>query len=546
MSLSKSLAKLCGLSTLAVIFFSSCTNKPIADLIVHNAVVYTLDSTFSTVQAFAVEDGKILATGTNEEILNQYDGVRVMDLAGLPVYPGFIDAHCHFLSYGLSLQRVDLTGTKSFNEVIQRVTEFAAIHPEGWILGRGWDQNDWAVKEFPTNDTLNMLFPDRPVFIKRVDGHAALANKKALELAGVKSQKISGGEILSSGILTDNAMDLLDAVIPQPSADDLKRALLDAQKNCFAVGLTTVDDAGMMKNETDLIDAMHKDGSLKMRIYAMMSDSMTNYDHFLEKGPYKTDRLNIRSFKFYGDGALGSRGACLLHEYSDKPGHQGFILRSYEHYDMYAHQLMEKGFQVNTHCIGDSANRLILDLYSHVLGENKTARFRIEHCQVVNMDDFKKFGAYGVIPSIQPTHATSDMYWAGDRLGPERVKGAYAYQELLKAFGRVALGTDAPVEDINPIGTFYAAVVRKDKKGWPATGYQMENSLTREQTLKGMTIWAAYSNFEEKEKGSIEAGKFADFVVLETDIMTIPEDQLIGTKVLYTFVNGEMVFTSRK
>ncbi|MCC7301850.1 MAG: amidohydrolase [Bacteroidia bacterium] len=525
------------------ILLASCSSKKPADLILHHGVIYTVDSAFSVHEAVAIMGGKIIASGSNEEILDNFESFTEKDLNGAAVYPGFIDAHCHFLNYGLSLQRVDLKGTASFNEVIARVVEFAKTHPNGWLLGRGWDQNDWEVKEFPVNDTLNILFPDRPVFIRRIDGHAALANKKALEAGGItENTKVAGGEILKGGVLTDNAMDLVEKFIPPPGAEQLRKALLDAQSNCFAAGLTTVDDAGLMKDETDLIDAMHKNGTLKMRVYAMMSDSSVNYEHFLKTGPYKTERLNIRSFKFYGDGALGSRGACLLHPYSDLTGHHGFILRTYEHYDMYAHQLLEKGFQVNTHCIGDSANRMILDLYNHVLGGNKTARFRIEHCQVVNGSDFARFGSFGVIPSIQPTHATSDMYWAGDRLGPERVKFAYAYNDLLKSFGKVALGTDFPIENIYPLETFYAAVVRKDKKGWPEGGFQSGNALSRENALKGMTIWAAYANFEEQEKGSIETGKFADLVVLERDLMKEPEESITGIPILFTIVNGEIVY----
>ncbi len=525
------------------LFLFSCSSKAPVDLIVHNAVVYTVDSTFTVTEALAVQDGKIIATGSNDDILSMFSSDSMLDAGGSSVYPGFIDAHCHFLSYGLSLQRVDLTGTKSFDEVIQRVIEFAKTNPDGWILGRGWDQNDWEVKKFPNKDQLDSLFPDRPVFIKRVDGHAGLANKKALDLAGVvSSAKVSGGEILTTGILTDNAMDLVDNVIPQPSAEQMRKALADAQRNCLAVGLTTVDDAGLMWNEVDVIQSMQDAGEMKMRVYVMLSDSVTNYDKYLEKGPVRKDRLKVAAFKFYGDGALGSRGACLLHPYSDMPGHTGFILRNKEHYDQYAHQLYEKGFQMNTHCIGDSANRMMLELYGHILGGKNDVRWRIEHCQVINTDDFKKFAEYSIIPSVQPTHATSDMYWADERLGPDRVKGAYAYQDLIKHFGLVALGTDFPVEGINPMNTFYAAVARIDLQGEPKGGFQMENALTREQALKGMTIWAAFSNFEEKEKGSLENGKFADFVILDKDIMKASDNELPGVKVKYTFINGEKVF----
>jgi hypothetical protein len=295
----------------------------------------------------------------------------------------------------------------------------------------------------------------------------------------------------------------------------------------------------------DLIDEMHKNGELKMRVYAMLTDNKENLDYYLQHGIYKTDRLNVRSFKFYADGALGSRGACLLEDYSDKKGWKGFLLSKPEYFREIAEKMFEKKFQMNTHCIGDSANRFLLNTYGSVLKGKNDKRWRIEHAQVIGKNDFEKFGMYSVVPSVQPTHATSDMYWAKDRLGEERIKSAYAYKDLLKAAGIVALGTDFPVEDINPLYTFYAAVVRKDLKGFPKDGFQMENALNREETLKGMTIWAAYANFEEKEKGSIEPGKFADFVILDKDIMKINIDSVPNVKVLATYLNGEKVYSQK-
>lgn len=537
----------------------SCSSKKQeVDLIIHNAVIYTVDSAFSVQQAMVIKDGKIIETGSNEQILNSYSAKETKDIQGKIIFPGFIDAHCHFLSYGLGLTQVDLVGTKSFEEVIQKVKEFKvqtdiprqpkADNPlEGeidWVIGRGWDQNDWAVKEYPTKEKFDSLFPNTPLILKRIDGHAALANSAALKLAGLDNKtKVNGGDLIKdtkgnlTGILIDNAVDLVTSKISQPSKEKLFTALLVAQENCFAVGLTTIDDAGLMKYEIDAIDELQKSGKLKMRIYAMLSDSAPNYKYYLEKGPYKTDKLNVRSFKFYADGALGSRGACLLEHYSDKKEWKGFLLNTKEHFEKYATIMAEKGFQMNTHCIGDSSDRLILDIYKKNIKTD--SRWRVEHAQVVNKNDFEKFKY--IIPSVQPTHATSDMYWAGERLGKEREKGAYAYKDLLKASGLVALGTDFPVEDISPFKTFFAAVVRKDAKGFPDKGYQMENALTREETIKGMTIWAAYSNFEEKEKGSLEKNKFADFIILDTDLMKCEPNSILSTKVLETYLNGKRV-----
>lgn len=536
------------------LFFFSCSNKgkgkEKADLLVYNATIYTVDSAFATAEAMVIKDGKILATGTLTELEKQFEAKEKEDAGGKFIYPGFIDAHAHFVGYGLSLQRVDLTGTGSWEEVVEKVKAFAAadLSPDGWLTGRGWDQNDWDIKTMPTNEILNELFPDRPVLITRVDGHAAIANQKALDLAGVQAgDTLTGGEIEEmegtlTGLLIDNAVDLVSAKIPAQTDEQLKKALLEAEQNCFAVGLTTIDDCGLGFATVESIKKLQENGDLKMRLYIMLSDEKANYDYAQKNGMIKTSRLNVRSFKVYGDGALGSRGACLLEPYNDKPGHTGFLLSKKEHFDSVAQWISSKGWQLCTHAIGDSGNRTMLNIYAKYLKGKNDLRWRIEHAQVVDQKDFSLFGANSIIPSVQPTHATSDMYWAGDRLGGERVKGAYAYRQLLQQNGWIPLGTDFPVEDISTFKTFFAAVVRKDAKGFPNGGYQMENALSREEAIRGMTAWAARSNFEEKEKGSLEKGKLADFIILDRDLMKIPVDEILQTIVLKTFLNGEKVY----
>lgn len=540
-----------------ILLILSCGTASKVDFIVYNANIYLVDSAFNTAEAMAVKDGKVVETGSTKNILKQFDAKEKLDAGGKFVYPGFIDAHAHFVGYGYALQVVDLTATKSWEECIERIIHFITkdsltqsryAKKGAWIVGRGWDQNDWDKKEYPDKDALDKLFKDNPVLLTRIDGHAAIANQKALEIAQVMpGTKVQGGDVETkdgelTGILIDNAVGLVSSRIPEPGELENKQALLTAQQNCFAVGLTTIDDCGLDYGEVELLQQLQKTGELKMRLYVMLSDRPANFDYIFKNGKIKTERLHIRSFKVFADGALGSRGACLLEPYSDKPAHSGFLLNKKEHFDSIANIIYNKGLQMCTHAIGDSGNRVILNTYGKYLKGKNDMRWRIEHAQVVNQSDFNLFGKYNVIPSVQPTHATSDMYWAGDRLGKEREKGAYAYNDLMKQNGWIALGTDFPVEDISPLKTFYAAVVRKDSKGWPEKGYQMENALSRQDALRGMTIWPAKSNFEENEKGSLEPGKFADFIILDKDIMKTAEKEILGIRVLKTFVNGEKVF----
>ena len=528
---------------IAIALFSCQQEKLDVDLIVTNANIYTVDDEFNKQEAFAVKDGKFIAVGSSEEIINTYNSVNTINANGQTITPGLIDAHCHFLNLGFGLQQVDLRGTKSFAEVIERVVAFQEQNKLDYIMGRGWDQNDWEDKVFPSKEKLDELFPDTPIALTRIDGHAILANQAALDMGSVTvDSKIEGGEVILSngkltGVLVDNAESLVMNYWPVSTKDDAINALMEAQRVCFGYGLTTVNDAGLSIEAINLIDSLQKTGDLKMRVYAMASATQKNMDYFIDKGIIKTDRLNVRSFKFYADGALGSRGAIMRDPYTDKPGHFGLLVNDIKTLKETAARIAKSDYQMNTHAIGDSANHAVLNTYKDVLSGKPNRRWKIEHAQIVSAEDFPLFK--DVIPSIQPTHATSDMYWAEDRVGAERMKGAYAFKDLLNQYGKVALGTDFPVERVSPLLTFYAAVARQDTEQYPEGGFQMENALSREETLRGMTIWAAYSNFEEDEKGSIEVGKLADFVILDRDIVTIEAKQIPDTKVVGTYVNGE-------
>jgi len=531
---------------------TSCQNLVEADLVVHNAKIYTVDSVFSIEEAMAIKDGKVLEVGAENQIRNKYRAAKEIDAKLRPIYPGFIDGHCHFLGYGLGFFKVNLVGTNSWNEVLQKVIEFAELNPEGWIEGRGWDQNDWELKEFPSKIELDSLFPDRAVILQRIDGHAAIANSKALELANIDlSTKVDGGifEIKEgelSGILIDNAVERVHDSIPSIGNEKNIKALKMAEENCFSVGLTTLSDAGTSFETVELIKELHKNGDLKIRVYSMLSPSEENKNKYYQEGIYTTDRLNIRSFKYYADGALGSRGAFLKEEYADDEGNHGLMLTDSTSLIEAAQKLHEIGFQMNTHCIGDNANKIVTEIYASTLGGSNDKRWRIEHSQVVDEEDLLNFKNYNIIPSVQPTHATSDMYWLEERLGKERAKNAYANKVLMSQNGLIALGTDFPVEGINPLNTFYAAVYRKDQNGFPEGGFQMENALSKEEALKGMTIWNAIANFEENEKGSLEKGKLADFVILDKDILEAAEEDILSTKVIATYVNGEEVYSMKE
>ncbi len=523
----------------ALIFslMTSCKQPTSVDLIVHNAKVYTVDDHFSTVQAFAVKDGKFVAIGDDETIMSQYVAKETIDAEGNAVYPGFMDGHCHFTGYGENLVRwADLKGCRSYDEVIERLKTHDSLYPSEWLLGRGWDQNLWEGAEFPDNTRLAEVFPNKKVLLTRVDGHAVLVSKEVLELAGIdENTKMDGGMALikdgqCTGVLLDNMADAAKALIPPMTTEQRIQALLKAEENCKAVGLTHVTDAGLDIATIELIDSLQEAGLLRMRINAMVNPDDETMDHFMQQGVIDKERLTVRSVKIYADGALGSRGAKLLQPYSDDPKNTGLIVESDDFYRHVCQKAYDAGYQVCCHAIGDGGVHHILDIYSEFLKDKNDLRWRIEHSQVVDEADFQRYGEYSVIPSIQTTHCTSDMDWADERLG-ERIKNAYAYQRLLQENGWVVNGTDFPIEDISPIYTFYAAVARKHLDGTPAEGFQMENALTREQALRSITIWVAKGCFLEGHKGSIEVGKDADFVILDRDLMTVAENEIPATKV---------------
>ena len=531
---------------LFLLLLTSCAEK--VDLIVYNAEVFTSNDASPLATSFAVKDGQFIYVG-DDSAISKYSSSNIINAEGLPVYPGFIDSHAHFYGLGFSNAQADLNGTNSFDKIVEKVIEFDKVNNKKFIIGRGWDQNDWKVKSLPTNKLLNQAFPDKPVILERIDGHAYIVNDFALNLAGINnSSKIDGGEFIKlngklTGVLVDNSMQLIDDIIPEPTEEESIQALLSAQEMAFENVLTTVSEAGISRRQIELIDSLQKSGILKIKIYAMIENG-PDVDYYISQGPYKTDRLNVRSVKVLADGALGSRGASMIDEYSDRKGYYGLMITPADSIKSLAFKLAGTGFQLNTHAIGDNANRVVLNAYRDALYNYRDPRWRVEHAQILKEEDIELFNQK-IIPSVQPTHATSDMYWLYDRIGKKRAKHAYAYQDLLEKSTVIAFGTDFPVEDINPIMTFYSATARKDKDGYPEDGFQTENMINRTDALYAMTIFGAYANFEENEKGSIEVGKDADFIILDNDILRSSEASIPNTKVVATFVNGELVFNRR-
>ena len=539
--------KLQSLFTILVISLlaSSCYKTEKADLVVHNAVIYSVDENFTTYAAMAIRDGQIVELGAEREIMNRYDAKEVVDALKRPVYPGFYDAHAHFLGAATNKGELNLFGSKSKEDLIAKVISFAATNQRSWIVGRGWDENLWVDSQFPDKAEIDSLFPDTPVYLMRIDGHSALVNQRALDLADINSETVISDGIIEknakgelTGIVIDGASKRVeDKISPLPKSL-LYKLIAQTQRECFEAGVTTITDAGLSVNEILFLDSLHKSGDLKVGIYAMLEPGDGAIE-FMQKGPFITDQLSARSFKLYADGSLGSRGALLKEPYSDQPETYGVYLLNDSILNMYADACYKNGFQLCTHCIGDSANAVILEKYASTLGGVTDLRWRIEHAQVVSETDRHYYSDYAIIPSMQPVAAISDMNWATERLGEERIKEAYSLKSLKNQLGFLALGTDFPVDQLSPIGNFYSAVFRKNKNGEPKDGYQIDEALSREDALRGITIWAALASFEEGRKGTLEAGKRADFVILDTDLINARESDIAKAKVLATYVAGQ-------
>lgn len=531
-----------------------------ADLIVTNARIYTVDEARPLAAALAVRDGRVLYAGDERgALVLRGTGTRVVDAGGRTVIPGMVDAHAHLSGLGVTLRQVDLTGTRSYDEVVARVAERARTAPAGsWIEGRGWDQNDWGDTRWPTHDRLSAAVPNHPVMLTRVDGHAVLVNARAMQAAGLTrdTKDPSGGRIERdaqgnpSGVLVDNAESLVASRIPPLTRAELREALVAATRVSHRWGLTGVHEAGVGRATIETYEALAREGALDFRAYVMIGDDSADIAHYLARGPQSGlhgGRLWVRAIKLYSDGALGSRGAALLEPYADAPDQRGLLVSAPAHIRDVATRALRAGFQVNTHAIGDRGNRLVLDAYEAALAAVPTAdhRFRVEHAQILHSDDIPRFATLGVIPSMQASHQTSDMYWAGSRLGQGRLLGAYAWRSLLATGAIIPNGSDFPVEQVNPLISFHAAVARQDGADWPVGGWFPEQRMTREEALRSMTLWPAMAAFQEKELGSLTPGKFADFVILDQDIMRVPAELLLRTQVVATYVGGKAVYERR-
>jgi predicted amidohydrolase YtcJ len=528
-----------------------------ADLVVTNARIYTVDDNRPVAEAMAVRNGRILFVGSRRGATALAGPqTRTIDVQGATVIPGIADAHAHLLNLGMALRSVNLVGTKSLDEVIARIAAKARELPAGsWIVGRGWDQNDWPDTRLPVHDALSAAIPNHPVAVTRIDGHAILANANAMRLAGISGStpNPNGGRIEHkangepTGVFVDNAMALIDSKIPAATRDQIRDAAQRAVSEANRFGLTSVHDAGEETAAISVFEDLARAGQLSLRTYVMITGDDSVLAPFLKRGPQSglyDGRLWLRSIKLYADGALGSRGAALLDPYQDDPGNTGLLRSSPERLKDVAVRALRNGFQLCVHAIGDRGNRMALDAFEAALKEVPTAdhRFRIEHVQVLHHDDIPRFAQLDVIPSMQATHQTSDMYWASNRLGYARTLGAYAWRSLLNTGVIVPNGTDFPVEDVDPLKTFHSAVTRQDEDNWPAGGWFPEQRMTREEALKSMTIWPAFAAFQERDLGSLSAGKYADFVVLDRDIMTVAPESILGAHVLATYVAGKAVY----
>jgi predicted amidohydrolase YtcJ len=530
---------------------------PPADLIVTHARIYTVDDSRPFVSAMAIRDGKVQFVGSEREALQlRGASTRLLDAGGQTIIPGMIDAHAHLFNLATFLRNLDVTDTRAYETIVARVADrVRTAQPNTWVIGRGWDQNKWGNTQFPTHDALSRVSPNNPVVLTRIDGHAILANAAAMKAAGVTAatKDPSGGKIERTatgeptGVFIDNAMDLVNRSIPPMTKDDMRSATLNAIAEANKLGLVGVHDAGEPRDVIDIFEELAKAGTFNLRAYVMIGDDSAAIAHYFQRGPQSAlydGRLWIRSIKLYADGALGSRGAALLDPYADDPRNTGLLRTTAAHLQDVSTRALQRGFQVGIHAIGDRGNRIALDAFDNALKAVPTAdhRFRIEHVQVLDHADVPRFAQLGVIPSMQAVHQPSDMYWAPTRLGYARTLGAYAWRSLLETGVVIPNGSDFPVERVNPLFSFHAAVARQDDNNWPPGGWFAEQKMTRDEALKAMTIWAAFAGFQENVTGSLTPGKFADFVILDRDIMRVPDEQILGTGVIATYIGGKAVF----
>ena len=548
--------------TYSLVLSALFTTSINAQTVYTNVNGYTLtspagqDAQLAQFSAFAVRNGKFIAMG-DAELAQQFPDFTRVDLQGKTVFPGLIDAHGHVLGLGLSLLQVDLRTSESASDAVNAVNDYAQQHRDlQWIKGRGWNQENWPSKRFPTAKQLDEFVADRPVYLTRVDGHAAWLNSKALEVAGITSETVSpdGGQIIKdaqgnpTGVLIDNAVNLVEPLIPEPTASEKKQAFQLAFNHLLSLGVTSVHDAGVPAVDLSIYKGMQHQGEMPMRVYPMIAATEPQLPQLLAEGPYRTDddKLFIRSVKIYADGALGSRGAALLKPYSDDHDNHGLLVTSVDNIRKLYQLIIPYGFQINTHAIGDRANRIALDAFAEfyqTLG-GRNLRNRIEHAQIVNVDDLQRFKDLNIIASMQPTHATSDKNMAEDRLGKARMKGAYAWHTILEQGTIIAAGSDFPVELANPFYGLHAAVTRQDRQNMPAGGWHAEESMSLEQALRAFTIDAAYAGWQESTLGSIEPGKWADFIVLDRDPFAIDAKDIWRVDVEQTFVAGEQVYSN--
>lgn len=534
------------LFTVIIFLSNACFKGKSADIIIHNAKVHTMNENTRTAEAIAIKDGKIIAVGSEREILNEYHSKNIVNAEKKDVYPGLHDAHGHIMSLARQRLIANLTETRSYEDMLNRLDQFYQTHTPPVIQGRGWDQSLWESSNLPTFEQLNARFPNTPVALTRIDGHAMLVNQKMLDIAGINADtEVDGGKVVLkdgelTGLLLDHAIDLVGKHIPAPKKEDVKKAILTIQNELVGLGITHIHEAGITFDDLMLLNEMADSNQLTVNIYAMLFPTKRNKNFTSENGHYRNGKLSVRSFKILMDGALGSYGACLLHPYASNPDETGFLLTSIEEMNKHTAFAKEHNYQVNTHCIGDSANRIMLHRIHNLMSDENDHRWRIEHAQVVHPNDFDLFDKSGALPSVQPTHATSDQRWAEKHIGTERLQGAYAYKTLLETRKMILFGTDFPVENFDPFATIHAAVQRKTINDEPLDGFLTEEAVSLNQTLKAMTIWAAFGCFEEKNVGTIEKGKKANIVIFDQQVSSSPS--YMPNFAAKTFIEGELVY----